>query len=378
MRKHPPLLLLVSVLFALLPAVAQAAPSSLAGGLREVQQYDFSIHVLAMLLVGFGFLMVFVRKYAYGATTGTYLVVAAGVPLYLLLRGSGRLSAVPVLPDAIPAILLAEFACASALIAMGAVLGRLRLYQYALLAVLLVPAYMVNEWMVLDGGLGVTKGFVDSARGSMVLWMFWPSFCCAVVPPEQMPRTAIATVVALCAATLATCLTSGLLRKGKVSFTDVANAALAGGVAVGATCNTVSPAGAFIIGALAGALSVIGYVLVQPKLDAALGIVDTCGVHNLHGMPGLLGGVAAIVVVPGIATAQLAGIAFTVVLAFASGSLGGWLIRLTGSKRLAYEDAEDFILAGAAAGDAASGEAAGATGAPPGPSLLTEKRCLRR
>jgi ammonium transporter Rh len=388
-KKNAPLTLLVCVLVAMAPALAAAQPS-LPGGLREIQQYSFSIHVLAMLLVGFGFLMVFVKKYAYSATTGTYLVVGAGIPLYLLLRSTGRLSAEPVEPTGIQAILLAEFACASALIAMGAVLGRLRVYQYALLAVLLVPAYMLNEWMVLDGGLGVTKGFVDSAGsivihafgayfglglalaltsrkdrtkaveadetsdrfsmlGSMVLWMFWPSFCSAVVPPEQMPRTAIATILALCGATLATCLVSALLRKGKVSFTDVANAALAGGVAVGATCNTVSPQGAFLIGLLAGTLSVVGYVVVQPKLDAALGIVDTCGVHNLHGMPGLLGGLAAIVVIPGIAGAQLAGIAFTVVLAFATGSLGGWLIRLTGEKRRAYEDAEDFVLAGASA-----------------------------
>jgi len=32
-------------------------------------QYNFAIHILAMLLVGFGFLMMFVRKYGYGATT---------------------------------------------------------------------------------------------------------------------------------------------------------------------------------------------------------------------------------------------------------------------------------------------------------------------
>jgi ammonium transporter Rh len=173
--------------------------------------------------------------------------------------------------------------------------------------------------------------------------MFWPSFCSAVVPPEQMPRTAIATILALCGATLATCLVSALARKGKVSFTDVANAALAGGVSIGATCNTVSAQGAFLIGLLAGTLSVIGYVWVQPKVDAALRIVDTCGVHNLHGMPGLLGGLAAIVVLPGIATAQLAGIAFTVVVAFVTGGIAGWLIRLTGHKRLVYEDGDEFV-----------------------------------
>ena len=39
---------------------------------RVVAQYNYIIHILAMLLVGFGFLMVFVRRYGFGAVTGTY------------------------------------------------------------------------------------------------------------------------------------------------------------------------------------------------------------------------------------------------------------------------------------------------------------------
>jgi len=353
------------------------------GGLRQVEQYNFSIHILAMLLVGFGFLMVFVKKYGYSATTGTYLVVATGLPLYMLLRSWGGLSAEPISPTGIKALLFAEFACASALIAMGAVLGRLRLHQYAVLAAILVPVYTLNEWLVLDGGLGVTKGFVDSAGsivihafgayfglglaialtrtahrsvapqadetsdrfsmlGSMVLWIFWPSFCSAIVPSADLPRTAIATILALCGSTLATFVASSLLRKGRPSFADMANAALAGGVAVGATCNLISPAGAFGVGLAAGTVCVIGYVIIQPKLDAALKIFDTCGVHNLHGMPGLLGGLTAAALVPGIAKAQIIGIAFTVVLAFVSGTVGGYVVAALGKKTTAYEDAEDF------------------------------------
>jgi ammonium transporter Rh len=63
-------------------------------------------------------------------------------------------------------------------------------------------------------------------------------------------------------------------------------------------------------------------------------------VHNLHGMPGLLGGLAAALTVPGVAKAQLLGIAFTMVLAFAAGSLGGYLVALTGRKAAAYQDDE--------------------------------------
>ena len=383
MKHHVARSLLAGLALVTLTSIAWADESAADAGLRQVVQYNFSIHILAMLLVGFGFLMVFVKNYGYGATTGTYLVVAASIPLYLMLRSKGVLSAEPVAPDSVKSLLLAEFACASALIAMGAVLGRLRIFQYALLALLIVPAYMVNEWMVLDGGLGLTHGFVDAAGsivihafgayfglglavalaskraaqsvesndtsdrfsmlGSMVLWMFWPSFCCAIVPSDQMPRTAINTVVALSGATLGAFILSCLLRNGKTCFADMANAALAGGVAIGATCNLVKPGLAFGIGGLAGALSVIGYVLIQPRLDKFLKITDTCGVHNLHGMPGLLGGLIAVLVTPGIAKAQLIGIVFTVALAFVTGGVAGMVMRLTGTKSEAYEDAGEFL-----------------------------------
>jgi ammonium transporter Rh len=153
-----------------------------------------------------------------------------------------------------------------------------------------------------------------------------------------MPRTVINTLMALCAATIVTYLVSRLFRQGRLASGDMANAALAGGVAIGATCNVVSPLAAFGIGAAAGAICVVGYAVIQPKLQQALRIVDTCGVHNLHGMPGLFGGMIAILVVPGIARAQITGIVVTVVLALISGVVSGYLIRATGAKDFAYED----------------------------------------
>lgn len=293
------------------------------------------------------------------------------------------LSAEAVDAHTIRVLLLAEFAVASALIAAGAVLGRVRLHQYALLAIIMVPLYMINERRVLDGGLGFTKGFVDSAGsiiihafgayfglglavalttrqqravevtndpasnrfsmiGSMVLSLFWPSFCCAVVPQGQFGATAVNTVLALCGATVSTWVFSSMFGRGKVAIGDVANAALAGGVAIGATCSVVQAPVAFGIGIAAGAICVIGYAVVQPRLQRVLGIVDTCGVHNLHGMPGLLGGLAVVLVVPGVAGAQLAGIGVTTVLAICGGVAAGYVLRATGIKKLAYEDAEEF------------------------------------
>ena len=176
----------------------------------------------------------------------------------------------------------------------------------------------------------------------MVLWLFWPSFCSAVVPQSQFAATAVNTVLALCGATVSTYVFSAMFGEGKVGIGDMANAALAGGVAIGATCNLVAAPSAFAIGLLAGTLCVFGYAVVQPRLQRAFNIVDTCGVHNLHGMPGLLGGLAAIVVVPGVARAQLAGIGVTVALALAGGITAGFVLRATGRKLGAYDDAEEF------------------------------------
>jgi ammonium transporter Rh len=349
----------------------------------ELQQYNFSIGILAMLLLGFGFLMVFVKKNGFSALTGTYLVVAATLPVYMLLKSFGVLSEETMPVDKIETVLFAEFMGASALIAMGAVLGRLRLFQYLLFSIVMVPFYMLTEWLVTEGALGVTQGFVDTAGsiqihafgayfglamtmvittkrhketpiesdatsdrfsliGSMVLWIFWPSFCSAIVEPEQVQLTAINTILALCGATLATFLLSSALRKGKTNIADIANAVLAGGVAIGSTCNIVQPGVAFIIGACAGLLCTLGFVVIQGKLEKKMGLVDTCGVHNLHGMPGLLGGLVAIAIVPTAASAQIIGILVAVGIAIIGGLICGVIIKATGSKQQAYDDEEEF------------------------------------
>ncbi|CUQ67218.1 ammonium transporter family protein [Candidatus Nitrospira inopinata] len=378
----------IAVVLLLLCVNGEVGASESSGTVNEarlVAQYNYSIHILAMLVVGFGFLMVFVKRYGFGATTGTYLVVATGLPLYLFLRANGVIGHA-LTAHSVESLMLAEFSVATALIAMGAVLGRLRVFQYALLTLLLVPLYALNEWIVLDNGLGITKGFQDSAGsivihafgayfglaasimltteqqrgrpiesdptsdrfamlGSMVLWLFWPSFATAIVPFEEMPQTIVNTILALSGATLATYFLSTRFHKGKTSMVDMANATLAGGVSIGSTCNLVSPGGAFAIGLLAGALSVVGFVFIQPLLESRIKLIDTCGVHNLHGMPGLLGGLCAIVVVPTVVGAQLTGIGLTLVIALAGGGIAGMLIKATGTTEQAYEDYPEFAHA---------------------------------
>jgi len=345
--------------------------------LVDVQKYNRSIHVMAMLLVGFGFLMVFVRKYGLSAVTATYLLVSTAIPLYMLIKSWGIFGE-PGEID-IEKLILAEFAAAALLICAGAVLGRLKMIQYIILGILFVPCYILNEWLVLEKfaqgcvdtggsvvihafgaffGLGVlltmtTKKEFDtevesdmtsdrfSLLGSMVLWVFWPSFCGALVEPALVPMTAINVILALSGSTLATYFVTVGLRR-KICIADIANAALAGGVAIGSTCDIASPAVAFIIGVLAGAVSVFGFAVIQEKLQAKIKGIDTCGVMYLHGLPGLVGGFAAMFVCEGICLVQLKGIGISVAVAVVAGFVAGKLLSMFGRRVVPYVDAEEI------------------------------------
>lgn len=345
----------------------------------EVQQYDRAIHIMVMLLIGFGFLMVFVKKYGRSALTATFLLVSVALPLYLSITSLEMFGE----KGEIEKLILAEFGAASLLIATGAILGRIKLYQYILLGLLFIPFYILNEVIVLDdhfhfvGKIADTGGSIIihafgaifgiaaaifltkksdlvtpieadatsdrySMLGSMALWIFWPSFCAALVPVEAIPHTVVNVFIALCGSTIATYLTSVSIR-GKVNIADIANAALAGGVAIGSTCDYASHPQAMIIGVVAGVLSTAGFALLQGKQQKFLKMIDTCGVTNLHGIPGIFGGLAAIVIVPGLeVSSQLMGIGITIAIAIVAGLITGKIVSLFTRNSEIYNDISEF------------------------------------
>jgi len=360
-------------------AFAQDVESQGISSILEIEQYGRAIHIMAMLLIGFGFLMVFVKKYGRSALTATFLLVSVSLPTYLAIKGLGIFEE----KGEIEQFILAEFGAASLLIATGAVLGRIKMHQYLILGLLFIPFYMFNELVVIDdyfhfvgrvadtGGSIVIHAFgaifgisaaiflttkeqreipihADatsdrfSLLGSMVLWVFWPSFCAALVPNEAIPATVVNVFLALCGSTLATYFASVKIR-GKISPADIANAALAGGVAIGSTCDYANHVEAMIIGVIAGTISTIGFAILQEKQQKFQKIVDTCGVTNLHGIPGLFGGLVALVVVDGIDVgAQLKGILTTVIIAVIAGLFTGKIVSLFGQPKVIYDDEAEF------------------------------------
>ena len=364
-----------------LRAIAPIDTSSLDNATRTIFDsitYARSIHILAMLLVGFGFLMVFLRGHEFTSLTATFLAVSISVPVYMLVKSflPGEFEVMNI-----NGFLFAEFAAASLLICMGAVLGRLKMDQYFVLGILFTIAYIFNEWLLLESG--VFEGFLDTGGsvaihafgayfglgvvamtdkkfagkpgpkadkisnefcllGSMILWLFWPSFTSSVVAPELGYSTVLNTVLALCGSTLATYIFTKLIR-GKIEIEDIANAALAGGVCIGSTCSTANPGFAMVIGICAGILSTVGFSIIAPKVCKLIRGTDTCGVHNLHGMPGLLGGLFAIAITGNVGV-QVGAVVCTVVVGLVLGRICGAILGLFGTKEDTYSDESDFIL----------------------------------
>jgi len=107
---------------------------------------------------------------------------------------------------------------------------------------------------------------------------------------------ALHTVLALCGSCVCA-FAASYLTEGKFDMVHIQNATLAGGVAIGSAADMdIGLCAAIGIGSVAGLWSTFGYRKLAPFLEN-VGIHDTCGVHNLHGMPGLIGGVASIIAV---------------------------------------------------------------------------------
>ncbi|CAL8464160.1 g3695 [Coccomyxa elongata] len=307
------------------------------------QYYMYYIHVAIMIFIGFGYLMTFLRRYSYSAVGLNYLTSAVVMLEAIVLVGLvqqvifGNMSYIEL---NLPLLIDSAFAAGAAMISFGAVLGKVSPAQITFLLILQVPIYAFNAHLAtevfgaLDVGGSITihafgayyglasalvlapvaagaghpkngacyVSDMTAMIGTIFLFIFWPSFNGALasgVPgtispgPFQQFNCIINTVVSLLGATVATFIASAFVG-GKFDMVHIQNATLAGGVAIGSAANLmVGPGGALGVGILAGLISTLGYAYLTPVLEAKIGLRDTCGVHNLHGMPGILGGLVA-------------------------------------------------------------------------------------
>src|SRR5699024_8305237 len=99
-----------------------------------------------------------------------------------------------------------------------------------------------------------------------------------------------------------------------------------------------TPLTAWIVGAIGGIVSKLSFIYLDPWLHRKTGILDTMGVHNLHGTPGIFGGLAAMVVA-GAPASQAVAVAGTMIIGLVAGGGSGLFLRLFGRPELMLDDA---------------------------------------
>lgn len=302
---------------------------------RVTRFYAMFQDVHVMIFVGFGFLMTYLKKHCFSSVglnffIGTLVLqfgIIATTLVHMIWENDYHKTNLDV-----TSLVVGDFAAGAILISFGAVLGRVTPIQLLWMGLFEVIFYSINETIgvkesqAVDMGgsmyvhtfgaffglavsfmLGVPTEKEQEDEGStkntdmlamigtIFLFMFWPSFNGVLAPTDHFAqeRVVINTVLALSGSCVMAFFASSLLSKNsKFDMVHIQNATLAGGVAVGSSSDLViGPFSAIIIGCVAGILCVVGYVYISHFLEKHLKIADTCGVHNLHGMPGVMGGI---------------------------------------------------------------------------------------
>ena len=283
-------------------------------------------------------------------------------------------------------LILADFGAGAVLISFGVILGKCSIFQLWVMTTIEVFFYCLNEAILIEifkvfdiggsmvihifgaffglsvtffyqsqhaikdaRGLGKSNYLSDlvSMVGTMFLFCFWPSFNAALGSGASMHRAVINTYLAITSSVIGSIIVAKMTHGGKLNMEIILNASLSGGVAVGSAADIiVMPFGAMLAGFVTGIVSSFGFAKLSSFLREKISLHDTCGVLNLHGIPGLIGGIIAAIVAsrgdinfgnqytyifkqgrtPSVqAGYQLAGVALTLGLAIFSGLLAGFI-----------------------------------------------------
>jgi ammonium transporter Rh len=230
----------------------------------------------------------------------------------------------------------AEFGAGAVLISMGAVLGKCSLMQLFGMSCIEIFFYTLNRAIVFnifkasDIGESMTihtfgayfgvvltwffqpsKALEDkkelgksnylsdliSMTGTLFLFIYWPSFNGGPPKGAQQMRAVINTYLSLSSSVIASIIVARVTKGKKLEMEIILNASLAGGVVMGANADIIAKSyGAMLAGFVAGTVSSLGYAYLGPYLAQKIKLHDTCGVHNLHGMPGVMGGLISAIV----------------------------------------------------------------------------------
>lgn len=344
------------------------------------------------MLMLVAFLMIFIKKYEWGVALAVLLSAAGSFVVYLAIHDlyfNDPWDQTMMIGGVICAI--------TVVIAIGCFLGTVKQWQYLLVGILFAPMYVLIEWLIGGGGtffndliganptdpggsmlvhmcaayfgLGVIitlrekRAFKEPMHttthsvsfvwlAAMLLWMLWPAFVTALLPANQVAWATITCYMAGIGSILSAWVVCTALQK-KVNPLIYTYAMLAGPVAIGAPLLLVGSWAALLLGIIAGAVSALCFIYLQPWLANKLGALDVMGVHNLHGIAGWIGAIASIILLAAMseygmdfALANLLMAVLVFVIAIAFGAVVGLVVKYTRgtiADEDLFSDDPDFI-----------------------------------
>ncbi|XP_042232804.1 ammonium transporter Rh type B-like isoform X2 [Homarus americanus] len=213
--------------------------------------YPILQEVQVMVVLGFGFMMTFLRRYSHSGLTLNLLLTALTLQLAIITRGFFTTDRGFINLN-ILSMVDASFTCGAVLVSVGAALGKTSPTQLLLMSVLEVPVYHLNSHLghhllaaVDHGGsifihtfgayFGVafsrcvtrkvvhhhhhpnnTSSYTSnlfSMLGTLLLWVYWPSFNGVVESGRSQGRAVLNTYLALSGSTMGALITSSLTHK---------------------------------------------------------------------------------------------------------------------------------------------------------------------
>ncbi|NWT16901.1 RHD protein, partial [Vireo altiloquus] len=278
-----------------------------------------------MVIFGFGFFLMVLRRYGFSSTGLNFLLIVLGVQCCVVVED---LLLFFFLSCSLGKALVSMTAVA---ISTGAVLGKANPLQLIVMSLveliifyvsrcinrtfLQVPDHLTLMHVHLFGayfGVAVTSRFPEpppgldknrsspksdlfSMLGTVFVWVFWPSFNSLLADSKE--KAVLNTYLALAVSAVAAFMLSALTSKdGKFRMTHIHSAVLAGGVTISYTAQSIQhPWIAMILGLLGSVITVLGSHCLQRCFNPAFKLQDTSGVHFTFGLPAVLGAVAAVV-----------------------------------------------------------------------------------
>ena len=179
--------------------------------------YPILQDINVMIIIGFGFLMVFLHKHSFSSVSFTFFISALAVQMYILwccLWESVIKEHYEKIDVSYFEIICGLYCAGAILISYGALLGKITAFQFLILASIEVAVYTLNEVLLYDGifatdiggsiaihlfgsCFGIAASIMISKRnkadksddfestkssdtwaliGTIFLWLFWPSF----------------------------------------------------------------------------------------------------------------------------------------------------------------------------------------------------------